>query len=200
MSFIKLYIQKSESTEHVFERLLKQYEPLLISSVRRYASTCVPYLHGSADSDDLMQHARIAFWEANRSFDLARVDPDKTPEKVFISYTAKTINGRLSDQLRKIHRWTTHETSLRTDESFEIIDTSLENPEKELRRILDDWLFLLSPRERQYLSLSLFKEMKTKDIAEAVQVSENTVRTWKKSIRKKLQPLKESLLHTEGAN
>ncbi|RYM02857.1 sigma-70 family RNA polymerase sigma factor [Sporolactobacillus sp. THM7-7] len=193
MSYTDLVAEPSQLNEEAFEQLMKKYEPLIVSTANRYATAYRRHLRGAADHDDLIQIARIAFWEANCLFDPKKVDDDKNPEYVFTSFARKTIQGRLSDRLRKIYRRAKREALSPTAEPFDIPDESPESIETQMYDLLEEWLFLLSPRERQYLALRLFKDWETKQIAAATNVSENTVRSWKKSLRKKLQPLQDSL-------
>ncbi|WP_332236946.1 sigma-70 family RNA polymerase sigma factor [Sporolactobacillus sp. KGMB 08714] len=196
MSFTDFFADPGEPSERAFERLLKKYEPMIISTVRRYAAGYARHIQGAADREDLMQIARIAFWEANCLFDPAKVGRDKTPEHVFIAFAAATMCGRLSDRLRKVSKLTSRETPIINEETVDYpdSDSSSRSTEKQLHDLVDGFLSLLSPRERQYLHLSLFKDWDTRQIAEAARVSEHTVRSWKKTLRKKLEPLRTSLL------
>jgi RNA polymerase sigma factor (sigma-70 family) len=63
----------------------------------------------------------------------------------------------------------------------------------QMLRILKEHLPTLSPREALYIKLSVFHDWSTQQIAEAAHVSEHTVRSWKKSLRKKLAPLRDEL-------
>ncbi|GGL56545.1 sigma-70 family RNA polymerase sigma factor [Sporolactobacillus putidus] len=194
MPFTHFFARPGEPPELTFERLLKKYEPKIVSTVHRYATAYARHLRGAADWDDLMQIARIAFWEANCLFDPAKVDRGKTPENVFIAFATATMCGRLSDRLRKVSKQTRREAHGISDGTVEFPDYSSVSAEKQLHALVDDFFSILSPRERQYLHLALFKDWDTKQIAEAARVSEHTVRSWKKTLRKKLEPLRESLL------
>lgn len=193
MAFTDHFALPSESEELAFERLMKKYEPKIFKCVRNYLTKYESYLYSSSDRDDLLQIARYAFWEANIRFDFSRVSPGKNPEYVFIAFATRMIDGRLSDYLRKHYRNASHETSSESD-AYEIPDEPQESIRAQMLRLLETHLPDLTPREAQYLNLALFDDWSTQQIAEAKQVSEHTVRSWKKSLRKKLAPLKKELL------
>ncbi|WP_282705203.1 sigma-70 family RNA polymerase sigma factor [Sporolactobacillus vineae] len=152
-------------------------------------------MYSTADRDDLLQIARYAFWEASEKFDIDRVDQEKHPENVFIAYAVQTMNGRLSDYLRKHYKNVRAESINSTDSFYDIPDETSPEPMKaQMLRLLEDHLPRLIPRETQYLNFTLFDDWDTRQIAESTQVSEHTVRYWKKSLRIKLKPLKDELM------
>jgi DNA-directed RNA polymerase specialized sigma24 family protein len=63
----------------------------------------------------------------------------------------------------------------------------------QMLRLLEDHLLTLIPCEALYIKLSVFHDWNTGQIVETAHVSEHTVRSWKKSLRKKLTPLKDEL-------
>ncbi|WP_157800182.1 sigma-70 family RNA polymerase sigma factor [Sporolactobacillus pectinivorans] len=197
MPFTDLFAVPAESPEIAFERLLRKYEPKIIKAVHSYYASYACHLRGAADRDDLMQIARIAFWDANLLFDPDKVDPGKHPENVFIAFADRTVKGRLSDYLRKLHRHKCRETLNPLNSAPEIPFIPQTPISKQLHALLASYLFLLSPRERLYLQLILFKDWETCQVAEFAHVSEHTVRSWKKSLRKKLLPLKDSLMKNQ---
>ncbi|RYL92786.1 sigma-70 family RNA polymerase sigma factor [Sporolactobacillus sp. THM7-4] len=194
MPFTHYFAAPSESECDAFERLMQKYEPKILKTVKRYASMYSRYL-GSADHDDLLQIARYAFYEANQAFDIAKVDLEKNPESVFIAFAAKKMNGRLSDYLRKYYKTTGQDCSISDSENAcEIPDEACEPMNRQMLRLIEDYLPLLSPRQTLYLKLTLFDDWDTRQIAASQQVSEHTVRSWKKELRKNLAPLKEALM------
>lgn len=184
----------SDSESNAFELLLKKYAPLINNAVKKYGDDYHRHCYGSTDRDDLMQIARIALHDAYLRFDPAKVGPDKNPEHVFTRFAARTIKGNLSDYFRKTIRHTTVECYIINQEKApDFPDFCLETVEQQMYALIKDHLNLLTPREKHYLTDYLLKGWKTKDIAAVEGVSEHTVRSWKKSIRKKLHKLKEHL-------
>lgn len=195
MPFTDLFATPFESESLAFERLIEKYEPKILKTVSNYASDYARHLRGAADHDDLMQIARTAFWDANRLFDPTKVGTGKNPENVFIAFATISMKGRLSDYLRKLSKWKSRESLNDMEKTaFDFPDETLEATDKQVFAYLENYYSMLSPRERQYLHLRLLKDWETKQIAKATRVSENTVRSWKKSVRRKLQPLRESLM------
>lgn len=195
MSFIDYLSRKPESRNLAYEQLQKKYEPKILKAVNDYAARYARHLRGPMDRDDLIQVACIAFWEANIRFDLNVVASGRNPEKVFIAFADSLIRGRLSDHLRKLSRRTSCELLHSSKEAPDFSDSSCESIEEQMLQLVTDYLDRLSPRERQYLILSVIKGWSTGDIARATAVSEHTVRSWKKSMRKKMQGLKDILQH-----
>lgn len=188
----------SESESNAFERLLKKYARLMNNAVKKYEDDYRRHYYGSTDRDDLMQIARIALHSAYLRFDSGKVSPDKNPEGVFTRFAEKTIKGSLSDHFRKVTRHTTAEyLIIDQDEAPEFPDSGLETVEQRMDALIEDHLGLLTLREKQYLTDYLLKGWKTKDIAAAEGVSEHTIRSRKKSIRKKLHRLKAYLHGTD---
>ncbi|MET1250219.1 sigma-70 family RNA polymerase sigma factor [Sporolactobacillus sp. STCC-11] len=192
MPFTDYFAAPFEPECYAFERLMEKYEPKIRKTVTRYANMYKQYLC-LADYDDLLQIAYTAFSEANDKFDLTKVAPDKTPENVFIAFATRTMEGRLSDYLRKHYKNRSRESYDRDDSAYDIPDEATESLNMQMLRILQDHLPTLSPREALYIKLSVFHDWSTQQIAEAVHVSEHTVRSWKKTLRKKLAPLRDEM-------
>ncbi|WP_238537623.1 sigma-70 family RNA polymerase sigma factor [Sporolactobacillus vineae] len=194
MTFTDIAEGFSESESNAFEQLLKKYSRLINHAVRKYGEDYHRHYYGSTDQDDLMQIARIALHDAFLRFDMSKVAPGKDPEHVFTRFAAKTIKGNLSDHFRKTVRHTSIEYFIIDQEKApDFPDPRLETVEQQMYALIEDELNLLTPREQQYLTDYLIKGWKTMDIAAAEGVSEHTVRSWKKSIRKKLAGLKDRL-------
>ncbi|MCQ2009496.1 MAG: sigma-70 family RNA polymerase sigma factor [Sporolactobacillus sp.] len=192
MPFTDYFAAPFEPECYAFERLMQKYEPKIRKTVKRYNDMYKQYLC-PADYDDLLQTAQYAFSEANDKFDITKVAPDKNPEHVFIAFAARTMEGRLSDYLRKHYKNKSREVYERDDSAYDIPDEATESLNRQMLRILQDHLPTLTPREALYIKLSVFHDWSTEQIAEAAHVSEHTVRSWKKSLRKKLAPLKDEL-------
>ncbi|MCO7124197.1 sigma-70 family RNA polymerase sigma factor [Sporolactobacillus shoreicorticis] len=192
MPFTDYFAAPFEPECYAFERLMQKYEPKIRKTVKRYNNMYKQYLC-SADYDDLLQTAYTAFSEANDKFDITKVGPGKNPENVFIAFAARTMEGRLSDYLRKHYKNKSRELYDHDNSAYDIPDEATEPLNMQMLRILKDHLPVLSPREALYIKLSVFYDWNTGQIAEAAHVSEHTVRSWKKSLRKKLAPLSDEL-------
>ncbi|WP_143128470.1 hypothetical protein [Sporolactobacillus nakayamae] len=77
--------------------------------------------------------------------------------------------------------------------AYDIPDEATAPLNMQMLRILKDHLPTLTPREPLYIKLSVFRDWSTGQIAEAAHVSEHTVPSWGKSLRKKLAPLRDEL-------
>ncbi|MFT8312585.1 MAG: sigma-70 family RNA polymerase sigma factor [Sporolactobacillus sp.] len=193
MPFTDYFAAPFEPECYAFERLMQKYEPKILKTTAQYANRYARYLYCHADREDLLQIARYAFSEANDKFNITKVDAGKDPENVFIAFAARTMEGRLSDYLRKLSKNANRESYDSNDSSYDIPDEATEPLNMQMLRILKDHLPTLTPREALYIKLSVFHDWSTAQIAEAAHVSEHTVRSWKKTLRKKLAPLKEEL-------
>jgi RNA polymerase sigma factor (sigma-70 family) len=193
MPFTDYFAAPFEPECYAFERLMQKYEPKILRTTSQYANRYARYLYCHADREDLLQIARYAFSEANDKFDITKVDAGKDPEHVFIAFAARTMEGRLSDYLRKHYKHKSRELYDSNDSSYDIPDEATEPLNMQMLRILKDHLPTLTPREALYIKLSVFHDWSTGQIAEAAHVSEHTVRSWKKNLRKKLEPLKDEL-------
>ncbi|SFG75651.1 sigma-70 family RNA polymerase sigma factor [Sporolactobacillus nakayamae] len=193
MPFTDYFAAPFEPECYAFERLMRKYEPKILKTTSQYANRYARYLYCYADREDLLQIASYAFSEANNKFDITKVDAGKDPEHVFIAFAARTMEGRLSDYLRKHYKNASRESYDSNDSSYDIPDEATEPLNIQMLRILKDHLPTLTPREALYIKLSVFHDWSTGQIAEAAHVSEHTVRSWKKSLRKKLEPLKDEL-------
>jgi RNA polymerase sigma factor (sigma-70 family) len=193
MPFTDYFAAPFESECYAFERLMRKYEPKILKTTAQYANRYARYLYCHADREDLLQIARYAFSEANDKFDITKVDAGKDPEHVFIAFAARTMEGRLSDYLRKHSKNASCESYDSNDSSYDIPDEATEPLNMQMLRILKDHLPTLTPREALYIKLSVFHDWSTQQIAETAHVSEHTVRSWKKTLRKKLAPLKDEL-------
>jgi len=190
MPFTDYFAAPFEPECYAFERLMRKYEPKILKTTAQYANRYARYLYRHADREDLLQIARYAFSEANDKFDITKIDAGKEPEN---RLAARTMEGRLSDYLRKHYKNASRESYDSNDSSYDIPDEATEPLNMQMLLILQDHLPTLTPREALYINLSVFSDWSTEQIPEAAKVSEHTARSWKKSLRKKLAPLREEL-------
>lgn len=152
------------STLNDFEKLLSNYEPLIKKWITKYRLFY--------DFDEYFQIARIALWEASMRF-----NPDKGP---FPAYAACVIRGRLLTEMRQRKKY---------KERFTLTESVPESKRVEddlLLEWVDQWHFL-SPREKQWVQAAILEDKPSVDIAKRYGVTQDTVRSWKKSAVKKLR-------------
>lgn len=143
-----------------FERLAKQYDPLIKSTIR--------YLGMQNEFDDAYQIGLIALWEAAVAFDSKR--------GAFPAFAKAKVHGRLKSFARKIY-------SLK--QRVEFLSKSNEEeeftPPKGSHTEIDFDQYGLSTREFQWIHETFQNDLTTKEIAMKYKVSEHTVRSWKKT-------------------
>jgi DNA-directed RNA polymerase specialized sigma subunit len=160
--FTEYFLAPTETACAAFERLMKKYEPTIFKVVNQNILVYSSYLYSTSDHDDLLQIARYAFWEANQKFAIGKVGQEKHPEHVFIAFAVQTMNGRLSDHLRKHYKNLRPESFSSTDSSYNIPDETPEPMKTHMLQLLADRLPRLSPRETRYLNLILFDDWNTR--------------------------------------
>jgi len=158
MPFTDYFAAPFEPECYAFERLMRKYEPKILKTTAQYANRYARYLYCHADREDLLQIARYAFSEANDKFDITKVDAGKDPENVFIAFSARTMEGRLSDYLRKLSKNANRESYDSNDSSYDIPDEATAPLNMQMLRILKDHLPTLTPREPLYIKLSVFRD------------------------------------------
>lgn len=196
MSYSELLAGRKQTEEEAFERLFVQYTPMMVKAVWKYSRAYSNYVYCSQDIQDMLQIARIAFWKADRTFDLSKVPSGINLENVFSAFAKKTIEGRLMDSMKKKQKWNSHEKIKEDDSPLDLPDRQLIYDTIALRDLIESCFPLLSLREKEYVVLHVFKGKQTKEIAEEKHVSEHTVRSWKKTSQKKLSAIKKELQHT----
>jgi RNA polymerase sigma factor (sigma-70 family) len=150
-----------------FESVVKLYEPLVKKFLAKY--------HLIYDFDEYQQIAWIALWDAYRHY-----DPKKGP---FPAFASATLRGCLLTEIKRRKKYSDlHETTDQIQElsSYESMD---EGDQFELMFNLSH----LSRREREWLKAAIFEDQSTKEIASSYHVTQDTVRSWKKSAIKKLK-------------
>lgn len=150
--------------ERDFEQLAKDYTPLIKKTI---------FLCGLQKAyDDAYQIGLLALWEATVHF---------CPQKgAFPAYAKATVQGRLKSFKKK---------EVLYSQRFQVDPLEWE-----------DWLhssnwdveidfdrYELSPRENDWVKESIQDGRSTSEIAQIYAVSENTVRSWKKGVMKKIK-------------
>ncbi|MFX3617464.1 MAG: sigma-70 family RNA polymerase sigma factor [Sporolactobacillus sp.] len=191
MAYHDYFRQPTEDSDAAFARLLSQYEGLIVKTVKIFRDKYERHLYSyEVDKEDLLQMARTALWQADRRFSLERVAPGVNPDYYFSAFAQKTIRGTLSDYLRKLAKRDEREQLSLTETPLDAIDPFPEPIEKQMQAVLEEYLPLMPPRERLYIEEGVLKGWETAYIATIHHVSINTVGSWKKAVRRRLQPLR----------
>ena len=147
-----------------FESIVELYEPLIKKFLTKY--------HLLTEFDEYRQIAWIALWEAYSLYD---------PKKgAFPAYASAMIRGHLLTEIKRRKQYCDRYT-LTEHIQDGAVTTEGEPP------VLDIPLSALSDRERQWFKAAILEGLSTKDIADYYGVSQDTVRSWKKSAVKKLK-------------
>lgn len=147
-----------------FESVVKLYEPLIKKFLAQY--------HLIYDYEEYQQIAWIALWEAYSHY-----DPGKGP---FPAFASATVRGHLLTEIKKRKKYS--DRNALTDSIPELSSSTDVYSSK-----VNVNLSRLSVREREWLEASVFHDLSTKEIAERCHVTQDTVRSWKKSAVKKLK-------------
>ncbi|MCI1857437.1 MAG: sigma-70 family RNA polymerase sigma factor [Sporolactobacillus sp.] len=179
-----------------FARLHAQYTPLIQGAVSKYEHN-YPEFHGrKPERSELLQVASIALWLADQRFDESFCH-GKNRDYVFQAFAKRVVRGGVADFLKSWSKSFQHEWLPQTDEPLDDIAPAetYEQIRKEMRALLRHYDSRFSPRERTFIELYVFNDWSVRQIAAHEGVSTDTVRTWKKQLRKKVGPLKEQLKH-----
>ncbi|MFT8710482.1 MAG: sigma-70 family RNA polymerase sigma factor [Sporolactobacillus sp.] len=194
MTYLDHFRLINETHDAAFARLLSKYESMLKGIVRHLAENYKRHLvGGKTDEDDLLQIANYALWVATYKFRMDIVEPGINPDYYFVNYAHKTVQGTVSDYLRKLAKRSAHEKLTMIDGTFDIVDPNVRSELHRLRDMFSDYMIYLTPRERIFVIDKWILDRKTSAIAANYHVSEDTVRTWGKNARKKLKVI----LHSE---
>ena len=147
-----------------FESVIVLYEPLIKKFLAKYGLL--------SEFDEYRQIAWIALWQAYSNF-----NPEKGP---FPAYASAVIRGRLLTEMKRRKQY-----KVRFELKDQINDKCTYQPSNAFEM---DWHFsFLSPREKLWLQAAIIEGFGTKDIAKRYGVTQDTVRSWKKSAVKKLK-------------
>lgn len=190
MTYLDHFCLPNEEPDAAFARLLGKYEPMLKGIVRHLAENYKRHLvGGKADEEDLLQIANYALWVATYKFRMDKVDPGINPDYYFVNYAHKTVQGTVSDYLRKLAKRSAHEKLAMIDGTLDIVDPNIRSELHRLRDMFSDYMIYLTPREQIFVMDKWILDRKTSTIAANYHVSEDTVRSWGKNARKKLKTI-----------
>ncbi|WP_167815080.1 sigma-70 family RNA polymerase sigma factor [Sporolactobacillus shoreae] len=166
------------SREIAYETLLKKFNPLIHSQVKRFCEEH-PYLKGNHE-EDLKQEAREALWRADDAFDVDLVPKEYNTCSRFIAYLKTTIDRRLKRYLDKHYKY-------HTRHNFEdSIEEYMAPDDFQQQVVLECLLATLDRNERSFYHLHMIQGYTIQQIADIHGVHRSTVRKWKKSTFAKL--------------
>jgi RNA polymerase sigma factor (sigma-70 family) len=153
-------------TEHEFEVLCVSFTPLIKKTIR--------FLGLQQDYQEAFQRGLIALWEAWRDFD---------PQKgYFPPYAKSKITGRLRTLATKSYQERERYEPLTGNE-----DRIQEQDKVSEKYSIDLEDFKFSQKERLWVTEFIQEGFNTEEIAARHHVSANTVRSWKKGVKRKLK-------------
>ncbi|WP_185806976.1 sigma-70 family RNA polymerase sigma factor [Bacillus sp. HMF5848] len=152
-----------------FDELAEQYKPLIYHILKKLAIY--------QNYDHYYQIGLIALWEAQR-----RYDPTKSS---FTTFAYVTIKGKLQAELTKENRYYERSACLSDELMATLVDD--ENP---FYSDEFDWILEhanLSHKQKTWVIKRLLQDKSHKQIAEEEGVTEDAVKSWRKSAIKKLR-------------
>ncbi|MCM3760987.1 sigma-70 family RNA polymerase sigma factor [Alkalihalobacillus oceani] len=154
-----------------FEQVLTDYEPLIKSLIQK--------LNLYRDYEDYYQVGMIALWTAYCHFD---------PEKgAFPGYAQKVVRGHLLMFMQKEQQFSERHQLHDDHSDYRLIDQGSQQAFEAVSPPLEDYLPLLSERERLWVVETFLQQKKLGQIATEQGVSPNTVASWRKQALKKLR-------------
>ena len=158
-----------ENTNCDYDQLFKAYQPLIKKMMKQLGYQSV--------NDELYQVGRIALWEAQNNF--------KENKGYFSSYAKKFIRGRMLFHLKSEAKFYDQHNPYVDDQFLEqfAADPLEEKPYLLIQNILP----LLSKRERQWFTEAIIHEKGLKQVATELNVSVNSVKTWRERAIKKIR-------------
>ena len=147
------------SREQQFRKLFEDYYPML-------CRIALSYIPNSEECEDIVQESFVSVW--NKKI-------DELPEKEFAAYMVRAVKNNCISFLRK------QKTTILSFEEAAIHDESQhleDDPEAETVRydeLLERLLDALPPKCRDVFLLSKLHQLKYKEIAEKLNISEKTV-------------------------
>lgn len=173
-------------TEQDWKTCFKELAPRLVL----YARQWVPSM---ADAEDVVQLAFVRWWQHNPGGDRAHVP---------LLYTAvRTIamDSRRSEE-RRLRRETASEIALPSEDAPHF-DLPVEN--RETARLLEHAVKNLPPEQREVVTLRVWGGLTFAEIAEATQISINTIAgRWRyalQALQRVLEPMRGELTDTGAA-
>ena len=163
----KPIIEKAKQSEQGLSELLSIIQPYVINKSRSY-------LKSIEDAQDIYQIICIRLYN-----NLDTISPDH-----FMSYLKTSVTNACIDELRKRHKVNDDEEEIKTFsiDAFEDFDIPDENNGIDLldeyrNKVVFEVLDKLPSKQKEVILLRYVDDMKIKDIAEKLEVNENTVKS-----------------------
>ena len=177
-----LVAQFKAGDQNAFSKILEKYNPRIFRYVKRNVKN-------DEDARDITQDIFIKVFKALSNWE---------PRAAFQTWMYTVARNRCIDHFRAHSRRTTYSLG-DDDEQFDIVATNLRsNPEKmaregEIGMYIRDALAKLSAKQRDVFILYHYEGLRIKDIAEALGISEGTVKVHHHRAMKKLQDILSSI-------
>lgn len=157
-----LVLRLIDGDEDAFCELYARYKNQLVYFALRY-------LKSQAYAEDIFQDTFAAVWQSRRF-----IDPDTS----FSSYLYTIVRNRVLNQLRSLEQ----ESSLKEAILSQAVDYSNSTSQAiavaELEAVVNEALGKLTPRQREVFELSRRQRLSHKEIAQALDISVNTVQEY----------------------
>lgn len=170
----KLIQQLVAGDEVAFELIFYRYR----GKVGNFMRNSLP---AAADWEELALDVFFRIWTNRQQLD---------PERPFEQYLFRAARNLVVDQLRKAAGRTVYLQERLVDTDLGVDDTTARIEEKELQHWLDSRLRQLPTQRRLMFMLSRFEGLSYREIAQKLDISENTVDT---QIRRALQFLRSEM-------
>jgi len=165
---IELVNLLSEDDEHAYLEIFSRYNKLLYSHAYNK-------LREREDAKDIVSEVFYALW-IRRAQSL--------PKENLVGYLFMAVRYKIADFLSRKQVKEHYVQSLQTYINQAEVDTDHLVREKQLKEIIEEEIAALPPRMQEIFRMSRFEQMSHKEIAEKLQLSEQTVKDQvKKALR-----------------
>ncbi|MBN2890326.1 MAG: RNA polymerase sigma-70 factor [Bacteroidales bacterium] len=141
-----------------FEELFKEYFKPLVNFSNKF-------LNDIDAAKEVVHDVFVNLWEKRNEID---------PEKSIKSYLYTSVNNRSLNFIRDNKKFVRDEIILQNEQNVENTDTFAES---EIQRIIDKTLADLPPKAREVFEMSRYQNLKYREIAEKLGLSQKTVET-----------------------
>ncbi|MDR6786024.1 RNA polymerase sigma-70 factor (family 1) [Pedobacter africanus] len=165
---IELVNLLSEDDEHAYLEIFSRYNKLLYSHAYNK-------LREREDAMDIVSEVFYALWMRRAQ---------SLPKENLVGYLFMAVRYKIADFLSRKQVKEQYVQSLQTYINQAEVDTDHLVREKQLKEIIEEEIAALPPRMQEIFRMSRFEQMSHKEIAEKLQLSEQTVKDQvKKALR-----------------
>ena len=177
-SFKMLLVEEQKQINKLKRGDITAYNSLFEAYHKKIFNFSYSILHSFGVAEDITQEVFIAIWQNRQSIN---------SNTSFSSYIFTIAKNKMNDYFRKkVNQAAYMEYVVNQKENFQFI-TEQEIDFRELKSILDSIIDQLPPKRKEIFLLNRFQGLTYKEIAEKLQISENTVDT---QMRKALEFLR----------